>query len=141
MKEQYLSKTMFSNIPDYCTGNKYIEDGFLANDSGICYLKCLHLQERVQACCVCNYPVLINRKIANSGDSSYDKYELLYKKGNNWLREIISAKALVNPSMLQRIMNKIELQIDLPTLMSRYLLSIVKNNDLSEVSITNHLGK
>lgn len=95
------SKTQFTNLPDFCTGNKFISPEWRTDQGGA-----HRMEETVKTAKVikaCDAPVLINREVVDcyaspTEENGEEKYEILFQgMRNQWKTLTVERDKLVNP--------------------------------------------
>lgn len=96
------AKTKFANLPDFCTGNKYISPEW-RTDQGVVY-RTEETAKSEKVIKACDAPVLINREVVDycasltEENGEEEKYEILFLgMRNQWKTLIVERDKLVNP--------------------------------------------
>lgn len=94
-KEEWCKKTEYSDLPENCTGNKYIGAEWTAtNDKAYTLEQHGDISRVVTAC---TQPVLINRILKPlDGEDEERRVEIIYKEGRYWHTSIVSLEVLLN---------------------------------------------
>lgn len=88
--------TQFTNLPEWCTGNKYVGPGWIGTDRDGVYMyeECGRTTKTIVAC---GRPVLINRILEPiDGGDGIDRIEIAYDSERGWRRRIVERGELTN---------------------------------------------
>lgn len=95
-KRRIGHKTEFKNMPEWCTGNKYIGEDWICNDEeGIYRLEeCGKTVKRVEAC---GRAITINYLLDPiDGGDGIDRVEIAYDSERGWQHRVVTRDMLVN---------------------------------------------
>ena len=138
--------TEYTNLPSWCTGNKFIDIKFTADDTGIYETVERHGVEIKTL--ICRTPMLINKDVVPENgytDTADAKVELMYRDKRGWHRTIISYDILINGTKIKALnAMRIGFEEKNASRVAAFLMSMyeqsVDRNTMPELTSTTHLG-
>ena len=98
-------QTRFADLPENCTGNKYIAPEWDSNDSEA-WTTVVHGKE-IRKATACTQPVLINRQLEPiDGIEDVRRVELMYRDGKKWRTSFEELETLFNANKVLALANK-----------------------------------
>lgn len=137
--------TEFDDVPDTCTGNKYVGYEWLTND-GVVFRE-IASGQTTRTEYACNAPALINRQVVyiDKDDDECESYELMFKGSDNrWKTTIVDRETLVNSNKVIALAKSgLAISSDLTRAFSAYMLSMMteqqKRGGFPKMKVSNKL--
>ena len=93
---EHGNMTKFTNLPDYCTGNKYIGAEWEADDNGI--RKMEENGKTIKIVEACSYPIVIDKMYCplDTAADTTKKFDITFKSESGWQSKMVTREQLVN---------------------------------------------
>lgn len=93
--EDTSTMTKFTNLPSYCTGNRYVGAEWTATDAGVYRIE--EGKNAVKKIEACGRPILINNLLEPIDRADgVEKMEIVYRAEKSWRRMVVERGKLVN---------------------------------------------
>lgn len=132
-KRRAGNKTKFTNMPEWCTGNKYVgEEWITNNDEGVYKLEaCGKTVKRTEAC---GRPVAINRLLEPIDESGWDgieRVEIVFESERGWKRKVVERETLLNKNKAIALTNDgVDITSDRAGAFTGYMSSMLKESSI-----------
>lgn len=127
------NKTQFTDMPEWCTGNKYVgEEWITNNDEGVYKLEdCGKTVKRTEAC---GRPVAINRLLEPIDESGWDgieRVEIVFESERGWKRKVVERETLLNKNKAIALTNDgVDITSDRASAFTGYMSSMLKESSI-----------
>lgn len=127
------NKTQFTDMPEWCTGNKYVgEEWITNNDEGVYKLEdCGKTVKRTEAC---GRPVAINRLLEPIDESGWDgieRVEIVFESERGWKRKVVERETLLNKNKAIALTNDgVDITSDRAGAFTGYMSSMLKESSI-----------
>ena len=125
--------TKFSDLPEWCTGNKFVgEEWITNNDEGVYKLEtCGKTVKRTEAC---GRPVAINRLLEPIDESGWDgieRVEIVFESERGWKRKVVERETLLNKNKAIALTNDgVDITSDRSGAFTGYMSSMLKESSI-----------
>ena len=125
--------TKFSDLPEWCTGNKFVgEEWITNNDEGVYKLEaCGKTVKRTEAC---GRPVAINRLLEPIDESGWDgieRVEIVFESERGWKRKVVERETLLNKNKAIALTNDgVDITSDRASAFTGYMSSMLKESSI-----------
>lgn len=132
-KRRAGNKTQFTDMPEWCTGNKYVgEEWITNNDEGVYKLEaCGKTVKRTEAC---GRPVAINRLLEPIDESGWDgieRVEIVFESERGWKRKVVERETLLNKNKAIALTNDgVDITSDRASAFTGYMSSMLKESSI-----------
>lgn len=132
-KRKAGNKTKFTDMPEWCTGNKYVgEEWITNNDEGVYKLEdCGKTVKRTEAC---GRPVAINRLLEPIDESGWDgieRVEIVFESERGWKRKVVERETLLNKNKAIALTNDgVDITSDRASAFTGYMSSMLKESSI-----------
>lgn len=132
-KRKAGNKTKFTDMPEWCTGNKYVgEEWITNNDEGVYKLEaCGKTIKRTEAC---GRPVAINRLLEPIDESGWDgieRVEIVFESERGWKRKVVERETLLNKNKAIALTNDgVDITSDRASAFTGYMSSMLKESSI-----------
>lgn len=132
-KRRAGNKTKFTDMPEWCTGNKYVgEEWITNNDEGVYKLEdCGKTVKRTEAC---GRPVAINRLLEPIDESGWDgieRVEIVFESERGWKRKVVERETLLNKNKAIALTNDgVDITSDRANAFTGYMSSMLKESSI-----------
>lgn len=132
-KRRAGNKTQFTDMPEWCTGNKYVgEEWITNNDEGVYKLEdCGKTTKRTEAC---GRPVVINRLLEPIDETSWDgieRVEIAFEGERGWRRKVVERETLLNKNKAISLTNDgVDITSDRASAFTGYMSSMLKESSI-----------
>lgn len=132
-KRRAGNKTKFKDMPEWCTGNKYVgEEWITNNDEGVYKLEdCGKTVKRTEAC---GRPVAINRLLEPIDESGWDgieRVEIVFESERGWKRKVVERETLLNKNKAIALTNDgVDITSDRAGAFTGYMSSMLKESSI-----------
>lgn len=132
-KRRAGNKTQFTNMPEWCTGNKFVgEEWITNNDEGVYKLEdCGKTTKRTEAC---GRPVAINRLLEPIDESGWDgieRVEIVFESERGWKRKVVERETLLNKNKAIALTNDgVDITSDRAGAFTGYMSSMLKESSI-----------
>ena len=130
-KRKAGNKTQFTDMPEWCTGNKFVgEEWITNNDEGVYKLEeCGRTVKRTEAC---GRPVVINRLLEPIDETSWDgieRVEIAFEGERGWRRKVVERETLLNKNKAISLTNDgVDITSDRASAFTGYMSSMLKES-------------
>lgn len=127
------NKTKFTDMPEWCTGNKYVGEEWITNDDeGVYKLEdCGKTVKRTEAC---GRPVAINRLLEPIDESGWDgieRVEIVFESERGWKRKVVERETLLNKNKAIALTNDgVDITSDRASAFTGYMSSMLKESSI-----------
>lgn len=132
-KRKAGNKTKFTDMPEWCTGNKFVgEEWITNNDEGVYKLEaCGKTVKRTEAC---GRPVAINRLLEPIDESGWDgieRVEIVFESERGWKRKVVERETLLNKNKAIALTNDgVDITSDRAGAFTGYMSSMLKESSI-----------
>ena len=132
-KRKAGNKTKFTDMPEWCTGNKFVgEEWITNNDEGVYKLEtCGKTVKRTEAC---GRPVAINRLLEPIDESGWDgieRVEIVFESERGWKRKVVERETLLNKNKAIALTNDgVDITSDRASAFTGYMSSMLKESSI-----------
>ena len=132
-KRRAGNKTQFTDMPEWCTGNKFVgEEWITNNDEGVYKLEtCGKTVKRTEAC---GRPVAINRLLEPIDESGWDgieRVEIVFESERGWKRKVVERETLLNKNKAIALTNDgVDITSDRASAFTGYMSSMLKESSI-----------
>lgn len=132
-KRRAGNKTQFTDMPEWCTGNKYVGEEWITNNSeGVYKLEdCGKTVKRTEAC---GRPVAINRLLEPIDESGWDgieRVEIVFEGERGWKRKVVEREVLLNKNKAISLTNDgVDITSDRASAFTGYMSSMLKESSI-----------
>lgn len=132
-KRRAGNKTKFTDMPEWCTGNKFVgEEWITNNDEGVYKLEaCGKTIKRTEAC---GRPVAINRLLEPIDESGWDgieRVEIVFESERGWKRKVVERETLLNKNKAIALTNDgVDITSDRASAFTGYMSSMLKESSI-----------
>ena len=132
-KRRAGNKTQFTDMPEWCTGNKFVgEEWITNNDEGVYKLEtCGKTVKRTEAC---GRPVAINRLLEPIDESGWDgieRVEIVFESERGWKRKVVERETLLNKNKAIALKNDgVDITSDRASAFTGYMSSMLKESSI-----------
>ena len=125
--------TKFTDMPEWCTGNKFVgEEWITNNDEGVYKLEaCGKTVKRTEAC---GRPVAINRLLEPIDESGWDgieRVEIVFESERGWKRKVVERETLLNKNKAIALTNDgVDITSDRASAFTGYMSSMLKESSI-----------
>lgn len=132
-KRRAGNKTQFTDMPEWCTGNKYVGEEWITNNSeGVYKLEdCGKTVKRTEAC---GRPVAINRLLEPIDESGWDgieRVEIVFESERGWKRKVVERETLLNKNKAIALTNDgVDITSDRAGAFTGYMSSMLKESSI-----------
>lgn len=132
-KRRAGNRTKFTDMPEWCTGNKYVgEEWITNNDEGVYKLEdCGKTVKRTEAC---GRPVAINRLLEPIDESGWDgieRVEIVFESERGWKRKVVERETLLNKNKAIALTNDgVDITSDRASAFTGYMSSMLKESSI-----------
>lgn len=127
------NKTKFTDMPEWCTGNKFVgEEWITNNDEGVYKLEaCGKTVKKTEAC---GRPVAINRLLEPIDESGWDgieRVEIVFESERGWKRKVVERETLLNKNKAIALTNDgVDITSDRASVFTGYMSSMLKESSI-----------
>lgn len=127
------NKTKFTDMPEWCTGNKFVgEEWITNNEEGVYKLEdCGRTVKRTEAC---GRPVAINRLLEPIDESGWDgieRVEIVFESERGWKRKVVERETLLNKNKAIALTNDgVDITSDRAGAFTGYMSSMLKESSI-----------
>lgn len=127
------NKTKFTDMPEWCTGNKFVgEEWITNNDEGVYKLEaCGKTVKKTEAC---GRPVAINRLLEPIDESGWDgieRVEIVFESERGWKRKVVERETLLNKNKAIALTNDgVDITSDRASAFTGYMSSMLKESSI-----------
>lgn len=127
------NKTQFTDMPEWCTGNKFVgEEWITNNEEGVYKLEdCGRTVKRTEAC---GRPVVINRLLEPIDESGWDgieRVEIAFESERGWKRKVVERETLLNKNKAIALTNDgVDITSDKASAFTGYMSSMLKESSI-----------
>ena len=132
-KRRAGNKTKFTDMPEWCTGNKFVgEEWITNNEEGVYKLEdCGRTVKRTEAC---GRPVAINRLLEPIDESGWDgieRVEIVFESERGWKRKVVERETLLNKNKAIALTNDgVDITSDRASAFTGYMSSMLKESSI-----------
>ena len=132
-KRRAGNKTKFTDMPEWCTGNKFVGEEWITNNSeGVYKLEdCGKTVKRTEAC---GRPVAINRLLEPIDESGWDgieRVEIVFESERGWKRKVVERETLLNKNKAIALTNDgVDITSDRAGAFTGYMSSMLKESSI-----------
>lgn len=132
-KRKAGNKTKFTDMPEWCTGNKFVgEEWITNNEEGVYKLEdCGRTVKRTEAC---GRPVAINRLLEPIDESGWDgieRVEIVFESERGWKRKVVERETLLNKNKAIALTNDgVDITSDRVGAFTGYMSSMLKESSI-----------
>ena len=132
-KRRAGNKTQFTDMPEWCTGNKFVgEEWITNNEEGVYKLEdCGRTVKRTEAC---GRPVAINRLLEPIDESGWDgieRVEIVFESERGWKRKVVERETLLNKNKAIALTNDgVDITSDRASAFTGYMSSMLKESSI-----------
>lgn len=132
-KRKAGNKTKFTDMPEWCTGNKFVGEEWITNNNeGVYKLEaCGKTVKRTEAC---GRPVAINRLLEPIDESGWDgieRVEIVFESERGWKRKVVERETLLNKNKAIALTNDgVDITSDRAGAFTGYMSSMLKESSI-----------
>lgn len=133
MRLEAGNMTRFENLPEWCTGNKYVGfEWMTSNDEGVYKLEESGRGSRISE--ACGRAVLVNRLLEPIDESSWDgveRVEIAFEGERGWKSKVVEREILLNKNKAISLANDgVDITSDKTSAFTGYMSSMLKESSI-----------
>lgn len=128
-KRKLGHKTEFKNLPEWCTGNKYVGEDWICNDEEGIY-KLEETGRTVKKIDACGRAFMVNRLLDPiDGGDGIDRVEIAYDSERGWQHRVVTRDMLVNQTEAIKLTKfSVDITSDMARPFTNYMASMLRES-------------
>lgn len=128
-KRRLGHKTEFKNLPEWCTGNKYVGEDWICNDEEGIY-KLEETGRTVKKIDACGRAFMVNRLLDPiDGGDGIDRVEIAYDSERGWQHRVVTRDMLVNQTEAIKLTKfSVDITSDMARPFTNYMASMLRES-------------